>query len=144
MTIREGESFSVLLIKNDLDDFHFIKQSFEKSSGFPAFIDLASNLEEAFEKLQNRFYHLALVEAEIEDKTPDFLEKIGKAHSETPFVLLLPVKDDRLVREAMRCGIADIIIKSENHFPYNPSDENGSVALCKTSLFGKTPASVNS
>lgn len=116
MISREGESFSILLVKSNLDDFHFFKKSLEQNSDFPSIIDLASNLEEAFEKLNKHPYHIALVESELEDEHPDFLEKIRRHRKETPFVLLLPVKDDRLVREALRCGISDIIVKSENHF----------------------------
>lgn len=113
---REGESFSVLLVKNNLDDFHFFKKSFEQNSAFPAFIDIVPNLNDAFEKLNTRSYHIALVESEIEDENPDFLNRIMEHRHITPFVLLLPVRDDRLVREAMRCGIADVIVKSESHF----------------------------
>jgi diguanylate cyclase (GGDEF)-like protein/putative nucleotidyltransferase with HDIG domain len=113
---RESESFSVLLVKSSLDDFHFVKQSLQKSYGSSSFIDIASNLEDAFEKLKQGSYHMALVESEIEDEYPDFLEKINQNRGQVPFVLLLPVKDDRLVREAIRCGIADVIVKSENQF----------------------------
>jgi diguanylate cyclase (GGDEF)-like protein/putative nucleotidyltransferase with HDIG domain len=113
---REGESFSVLLVKSNLDDFHIFKKCLEQSSGFSATIDVVPTLSEAFERLKDTPYHMALVESEIEDDNPDFLEKIREHHPKTPFVLLLPVKDDRLVREALRCGIADVIVKSESHF----------------------------
>ncbi len=116
MTTREGKSFSILLIKNELDDFHFLKQSLEENSRFPSQIDLAANLEEAFLRLRNSDYQMVLMESEFEEENPGSLEKIKAAGLSVPFVLLLPIKDEKMVREAMRCGIADVIVKNENHF----------------------------
>ncbi len=116
MLTREGERFSVLLVKSNLDDFHFFKKGLEGNPSFPLSLDLVSNLQQALAKLKRPVYHMVLVESEVEDEDPNFLQTLKKKHLKVPFVLLLPVKDDRLTREAMRCGIADVIIKNESHF----------------------------
>ncbi len=112
----EGKSFSILLIKKDLEDLHFLRKSLEGNSTFPSKVDLAPSLEDALSRIERRNYDLFLLESEVEEETVQMLEKINRKTLKVPFVLLLPVKDDFLVREAIRSGVADVIIKSEHQF----------------------------
>lgn len=114
---EEERNFSVLLVEEDEDVLHFVKRSLLATPAFPAFVDHARSLEEAFKKLQEKAYHLLLVESEVEKKPGlSLLEQMQGLGIDVPFILMTPVQDDALVREAMRCGAADLIVKSQSHF----------------------------
>ena len=112
-----NHSFSVLLVEDDEDVLPFVRKSLTETSPFPAFVDHARNLEDALKRLQEKAYHLLLVESEVE-KEPGLklLEQIQSLGIAVPFVLMTPVHDDTLVREAMKWGVADLIVKSQSHF----------------------------
>ena len=114
--IPEGKSYSILLIKKNLEDFHFLKKSLEGNSLFPSRIDLAANFEEALLKIKQHPYHLLLMESEVEEETRAQLEEVHAKRLPVPFILMLPIKDDSLLKQAMRCGVADVIVKSESQF----------------------------
>lgn len=114
--VPESKSYSILLIKRDLQEDHFLKKSLNESRIFPSRIDQVASLEEAMIRLKKNAYHLLLMETEMEEETQEELEKIHSTHLPLPFVLLLPVKDEHLLRMAMRCGVADVIVKSESQF----------------------------
>ena len=83
MTTREGERFSVLLVKSNLDDFHFFKKSLEDNSNFPLSLDLVSNLQQALIKLKQPIYHMVLVESEVQEEDPDFLQTLQNIRKKT-------------------------------------------------------------
>lgn len=114
--VKENKRFSVLLVKKELQDFDFLKRSLEQNRIFPSRIDLVPNFEEALHKLKQRNYHLLLLESELEEETQSELQEIQKHKIGIPFVLLLPVKDEQILRQAYRSGVADVMIKSEHQF----------------------------
>lgn len=113
---RDGKNFSILLVNKDFDEPYFLRKSLEESPVFPSRIERVPTIEEALSRIERQSYDLLLLEAELEEETIQSLEKIRQRHVGLPFVLLLPVKDEKLLREAMRCGVADVIVKSESHF----------------------------
>lgn len=111
------DPFSVLLVEDDPDALLLFKRSLQESSRFPSRVDCARTIDEALEKLKKYSYHLLLVESKLRDEEGlALLEAMKAAHIERPFVLMTPIRDDRLVREAMRSGVSDVIVKSESHF----------------------------
>ena len=115
--VQSSKVFSILLVETDANAGRLVEKSLSENSKFPSEIDHAVTIQEALAKLQRRPYHLLLVESELEDEDGlDLFEEMLEIHLDIPFVLMMPVRDDRLVREAMRLGIADLIVKSENHF----------------------------
>lgn len=116
-----GESkdidFSILFVEENPESFHQIKESLETNRRFPSRVDRAATLEEALEKLQKNSYHLLLVESELENQLwPKLLEGVHRYRLNLPFVLLAPTHDDELIREAMRQGVADLIVRNEFEF----------------------------
>lgn len=112
----QGKNYSVLLVNRELDDPHFLKKCLEESREFPSRLDRVTRIDEALSKIEHRPYDLLLLESEFEGETFAALEKIRASRIPIPFVLLLPVKDERILREAIRCGVADVIVKSEAQF----------------------------
>src|SRR3989338_3132504 len=112
----KDRNFSILLVEEDGDVLPVVKRSLAAST-FPAFVDHAKSLEEALRKLRERDYHLLLVESEVE-KEPglNLLDQIQSLGISVPFILTTPVQDDDLVREAMKRGVADLIVKSQSQF----------------------------
>ena len=112
----KDRNFSILLVEEDEDVLPVVKRSLATST-FPAFVDYAKNLGEALKKLQERNYHLLLVESEVE-KEPglNLLDQIQSLGISVPFILMTPVQDDNLAREAMKRGVTDLIVKSESQF----------------------------
>lgn len=109
--------FSILLVEDDVDDLLLFTKSLEHNPRFPALIDTAHSADEALEKMKARQYHLILVDTHLDDDSGlHLLDAARAAQIEMPFILLTPVRDDRLVREAMKRGMADVIVKSESHF----------------------------
>lgn len=112
----EGKSYSVLLIKKDAQEDHFLRKTLLNDPVFPSRIEQVASLDEAVKRLGKAPYHLLLMETEMEEETEEELEKIHKHPLPVPFVLLMPVKDEQLVRAALRCGVADVIVKSQSQF----------------------------
>lgn len=117
MKENDRQNFSILLVEKDLDYLHLVKKSLEENSRFPSTVDHAASIREALEKIKKKAYHLLLVESELEEeKGLKLLEKINRNHLQLPFILMTPIRDDQLVREAIRQGVADLIVKSEYQF----------------------------
>lgn len=113
----QERNFSVLLVEDDEDVFHFVKRSLLAASPFPSFVDHACNFEEALSKLQQRAYHLLLVESEVASEPGlNLLDQIQGLGISVPFILMTPVQDDTLAREALKRGAADLIVKSQSQF----------------------------
>jgi diguanylate cyclase (GGDEF)-like protein len=109
--------FSVLYVENDSDTFNLIKKSLEEDKYFSTRVDRAASVEECLKKLETRSYHLLLAESQIEhERGLELFEKLETLQRNIPFVLMTPVYDDQLVKEALKRGVADVIVKSEQHF----------------------------
>lgn len=116
MRLRGGDKgFNVLVVEDDTSIFGILKKILEEDTSFPFHVDHAISLDEATAKIRSTPYHMLLVEADLEGHPGlKLLEEVNRANLHVPFVLLTPVRDDRLVREALRLGVADVIIKSES------------------------------
>ena len=111
------QSFSVLFVECDPDALDLVKKSLEENLQYPSSVEHAATVGEALEKLKNNSYDILLVESELEDENGlSLLEEMQRKQMNLPFVLMTPIRDDRLVKEAMKQGVADLIVKSENHF----------------------------
>lgn len=107
----------MLLVEKDPDCLHLVKKILEENSRFPSTVDEASNIQEALEKIKSKAYHLLLVESELEEeKGLKLLAEIKSHNLDLPFILMTPIRDDRLAREAIKQGVADLIVKSECQF----------------------------
>jgi len=117
--VAPGEIFSILLVEDNLEDLVLFKKSLEQDRRFPSRVDSAETIVEAIEKLKRNSYHLVLVEGKLQEQDGlDLLHEMQEAHVDLPFVLMTSIRDDRLVREAMNQGVADLIIKSESQFQF--------------------------
>jgi diguanylate cyclase (GGDEF)-like protein/putative nucleotidyltransferase with HDIG domain len=113
----DGGRFSVLLVESDPDAIHFVRKSLETNRLFSFQVDHAFNIGEALHKIERNSYHLLMAESELEEETGlSLFEKIAEKQLNIPFVLMLPIQDDNIVRQAMKIGITDIIIKNQSHF----------------------------
>ncbi|MBI3313713.1 MAG: diguanylate cyclase [Candidatus Omnitrophica bacterium] len=117
MSVRGEKNFSVLLVENDLEVLSRLRQGFEKDKSSISCFDHALDLEDAFRKLIENSYDLLLVESELKGRSGlELLDQLNQNHLRLPFVLMTPVHDDQLVREAMRQGVADVIVRNGDDF----------------------------
>src|SRR3989338_2766419 len=116
MRLRGGDKgFNVLVVEDDTSIFGILKKILEEDTNFPFHVDHAISIDEATSKIRSTPYHMLLVESDLEGHPGlKLIEEVNRANLHVPFVLLTPVRDDRLVREALRQGVADVIIKSES------------------------------
>src|SRR5687767_12132586 len=113
----DDKGFSVLLVENDEAIFHLLRKSLEENAQFSSVVDRAASVGEAFTKLKKKQYHIILVESELDNESGlSLLDRIQASKMEIPFVLMTPVRDDRFAREAIKKGVADLIVKNESHF----------------------------
>lgn len=113
----ESTDFSVLLVESDTDFIPFFRKSLELDSQFPSQVDAASDFREALEKLRKNSYDLVLVESDVHGHPGlKLIEELNRQHINLPFVLLTPIHDDNLIREALKQGVADVIVKSQSQF----------------------------
>ncbi|HXV27886.1 MAG TPA: diguanylate cyclase [bacterium] len=114
---RDKKDFSVLVVGSDDETLHRLKQSLRSESLFPARIESATSVPKALGRIENRSYDLLLLDALPQPLGGlELYQKIVKKEKPLPFVLMTPIRDDRLVREALRQGVAGLIIKSESHY----------------------------
>src|SRR3989338_7448620 len=114
---RSDDLFSVLLVDSNPDDLLFFKRSLEKNSYFTSQIDTASTIAEASDKLKHNRYHVLLVESTLDQESGlDLLDAMKGSGIALPFILMTPIRDDVLAKEAIKRGVADILIKSESQF----------------------------
>ena len=117
MSREDAKEFSVLFLEKDFDFIDRVRKIFDEDPSCAIHVDAAPDVEEALKKATSNKYHLLLVEADGENESGlEFLEELKRIEINLPFVLLMPVRNDRLVREAMKYGLADVIIKSESQF----------------------------
>lgn len=114
---KPTKKFSILFIESDSDTFDLIKRILDSHQFFESHVDRASTVKEALSKLRCENYHLVLFESDLEEEDGSrLLDQIQPKTFEFPFVMMTPVHDDELVREAMERGVADVIVKNEQHF----------------------------
>lgn len=117
MTQSSSNRFSILCVESDLDTFDLVKKSLEEDSLFSCIVERAANIPECLQKLAHNTYHLLLVEQDLENEFGlDLFVDAGKLKKNIPFVLMTSIHDDTLVKDAMKQGVADVIVKSEQHF----------------------------
>jgi diguanylate cyclase (GGDEF)-like protein len=113
----DEKNFAVLLVEKDPEALHFVRKSLEQNERFPSLVDHASSIEEALQKLSQNAYHVVLAESQLEEETGlGLLEELQRRKMNLPFVLMTPVRDDRFVRDAIKKGVADLIVKEESQF----------------------------
>jgi diguanylate cyclase (GGDEF)-like protein/putative nucleotidyltransferase with HDIG domain len=111
------QNLSVLLVESDAETLNLLKQSLERGGRFPIEVDSANTVGKALRKIKQNGYDLLLVESELQGQNGlNLFKEIQHKDYNLPFVLMTPVRDDRLVREAMKQGVSALIIKSESHF----------------------------
>ncbi len=111
-----AEIFSVLLLEKDADSLHLIRRSLEVNRQFLSCVDQVATCDEAFRRLRERSYHLLLFDAQSEPEMSSMLGEMDRLHIKIPFVLMTDVRDDELVRKAIKAGASDFIVKSESQF----------------------------
>ncbi|MBI3307510.1 MAG: diguanylate cyclase [Candidatus Omnitrophica bacterium] len=117
MAVRGRQSFSVLVVENDLEIFSRLQKEFEENKHFFSRFDHALNLEEAYQKLAENSYDLLLVESQIDGQSGlSILTQFNQNYPQIPFILMTPIHDDELVREAVRQGVADVIVRNSEDF----------------------------
>lgn len=116
--MAEDNLFSVLVVDPHPESAVLFKKSLHSESVFPAEVDSAATVPEALEKIKTQAYDLLLIEADLhqDDETAPLMSCIEALDLPVPFVLMTPVRDDRLVRAAKRMGIQNLLIMSENHY----------------------------
>jgi diguanylate cyclase (GGDEF)-like protein len=108
---------SLLVVENDPNYFYLLRKSLENHSSFSFRIDQAFEVPDAFQKLRKNSYQMLLVESRLKDRDGlDLLKEMREVHMDLPFVLMTDVRDDTLAREAIKHGVADLIIKNESQF----------------------------
>lgn len=114
---RNNDLFSILLVDTSPDDLIFFRRSLEKNSLFPSSVDIARTIPEASAKLRANQYHLLLVESKLEEEDGlNLLDAMKEAGIELPFILMTPIHDDLLAKEAIKRGVSEVLIKNESQF----------------------------
>lgn len=117
MQKADDKNFFVLFVQSDPGNLLLVKKSLEDNRRFPSVVDQASSISEALDKIKKNFYHVIVSDADLEnEKGLKLLDEIARIRAQVPFVLMTPVRDDELVREAMKRGVADLIIKNEAEY----------------------------
>ncbi|MCM8775107.1 MAG: diguanylate cyclase [Candidatus Omnitrophica bacterium] len=117
MEFDSSQRVSILIVENDRNVFDRLKKTLEEDSRFPAAVDDAATFEQACQKLKRGSYDILLVDQELEGRSGlVLLDELQRNNLNLPFVLMTPVWDDRLVREAMKRGVADVLVKDEREF----------------------------
>ncbi|MSR78231.1 MAG: diguanylate cyclase [Candidatus Omnitrophica bacterium] len=117
MSVESPDILSVLYVEKDQDTFDLICSSLESNLTFPSLVDRATNLSEALSRIKDRPYQLLLIDSELDGSVDlAMLEEIKKIKFFLPFVLMVPIHNDMLVRKAYQYGVADLIVKSQFHF----------------------------
>lgn len=117
MELSYPNQLSVLLVEKDPDSSRLMINTLRHHPTLPSDVDHAESFEQALKKLRSHSYHLLLVETDVEDEDVfELFDEVQRLNLQIPFVLMLPVYDDVIVRQAMTRGIADLIVKSENHY----------------------------
>ncbi len=115
--VKFNGEFRVLLVDDDLEDLLLFKKSLEENTDFPAHIEAARTFEEALAKLQKEHFHVILADSQLQDDGAfALLRSLQEASIRLPFILMTPVRDDTMAREAIKQGVAEVIIKSESQF----------------------------
>lgn len=116
--MRAGQDhFWILLVENDPDDLLLFKKSLQSSPQFPSKIDSARSIEEAIEKLKAKKYDLLLAESQFHNgKGIDLFQEMQANKIQIPFVLMTPIRDDSLAREAIKLGVAEVLVRNESQF----------------------------
>ena len=111
------EKLSVLYVEQDRDTFNLIRTSLESDTSFPSRVEHVSTVIDALEKIKVGSYHLLLIDSESDGRSEvAVLKELKKIKIFLPFVLMVPVQNDMLVRQAYQYGVADLIVKSQFHF----------------------------
>ncbi|HTL48764.1 MAG TPA: diguanylate cyclase, partial [Verrucomicrobiae bacterium] len=117
MDSRKKRQIYLLVVENDPNYFYLIRKSLESNPLYLFRIDQASEVHDAFQKLRKNPYQMLLVESRLHDRDGlELLKEMHEVHMELPFVLMTDVRDDTIAREAIRHGVADLIIKNESQF----------------------------
>ncbi|MFZ5801547.1 MAG: diguanylate cyclase [Candidatus Omnitrophota bacterium] len=76
-----------------------------------------SSVEEALRVLKEKPFDMLVMDLDQpSEKGLEVYRRLNEANVHLPFVLLTSVQDDALVREAIRLGIADVLVKNQNQF----------------------------
>lgn len=114
---KDKQSFLVLLVDQDADSIHLIQKGLEENGFFRSEVCHATNMEEALDKLSKHRFHLLLVDSNADaEEGFKLFQETRRLKLEIPFVMMAPVRDDAFVRQAMKAGVENIIVKSESHF----------------------------
>ncbi len=115
--LMDEKNYSVLVVGADVETVSLVRKNLKKKSAFPARVEAATSAHKALEKLKERAFDLLLVDSSSRPAEGlAFHRKIRQKNTNLPFILMTPIRDDRLVREAIRQGVAGLIIKSESHY----------------------------
>lgn len=114
---EDRTEFSILLVEDNPDHLLLFKRGLQQYADLNARIDTAVSVQNAIEKLKQHVYHLLLVENKLRDEEGlELFEALKEEGLKIPFILMTPIRDDRLAKEAIRRGVADVIVENESHF----------------------------
>jgi len=116
--VNDKESYSVLVVDPHPETSVLFKKSLHSKSVFPAEVDAAATVHEAVEKVKTHAYDLILIEGDFYqgDTASPLMSCVEAFDLPVPFILMIPVHDDRLFRAAKRMGISNLLVMSESHF----------------------------
>lgn len=114
----DKETYSVLVVDPHPETSVLFKKSLHSGSVFPSEVDSAASVHEAVEKVKTRPYDLLLIESDFYqgDEGAPLMACVEAFDLPVPFILMIPVHDDRLFRAAKRMGITNLLVMSESHF----------------------------
>lgn len=116
--MADTDFFSVLVVDPHPESSVLFKKSLHSGSVFPAEVDSAASVQEALEKIKTQVYDLLLIEADLQqgEETAPLMACLETLELPVPFVLMTPVRDERLLRAAKRMGISSLLVMSESHY----------------------------
>jgi len=106
-----SEEISVLIIEDDVRIAEINRRLVEKAPGFQV-IGIATDGQEAKEQLAILRPHLVLLDIYFPDMNGlEFLEVIRKQFQETDVIMITASREISTVKEALRSGVFDFIVK---------------------------------
>ncbi|MCI0526088.1 MAG: diguanylate cyclase, partial [Nitrospira sp.] len=114
--VRQNRDFRVLLVEDDPVSVHFFRRTLRDQFSIPSVLDHVSTIDEALTQLKRYTYNLLLVESQLKHgKGLGLIAEMRKRHLSTPFVLMAPMRDEKLFKEAEKNGVEDFVIKNESN-----------------------------
>jgi diguanylate cyclase (GGDEF)-like protein/putative nucleotidyltransferase with HDIG domain len=113
----QSEIRQILFVNQDEGEYIRIQKDLARQLSPSVRVDHARDAEEALHKLVQKSYDLLIIDSAVDPSSGiRFVDEVRRRRISMPFVLMTPVWDDQLVREAIKAGVADVLVKSEEEY----------------------------